>query len=177
MTTDPALNLSDIDPPKWRVQVNGTVYGPYTLGQMQGFARERRIGPHTKVSDRETGSFGPAGEVAALKDLFAAHGKAEETPAGEPANYLVIARLAETDERQLLGALNRLGKFAQVMPGVWALRSSVRQTHLRQALAGVVSPEEQVMIANASTGRLAWVNLGPEADAHIRSIWDADLSA
>ena len=36
---DTALELGEVDPPKWRVLVHGTTYGPYTLGQMQSFVR------------------------------------------------------------------------------------------------------------------------------------------
>lgn len=177
MSSETALDLSEVDPPEWHVLVNGTVYGPYTLGQMQGFIGERRIGPGTQVAEGDGGAFLPAEQhrplIPALKDMHLSSTKAE--PSAEPSNYLIIAKLTGTGEMQLISAINRLGKFAEIMPGVWALRSSVKQAKLRERLRQTVTSADQVMIANASTGRLAWFNLGPEADVHIRRVWDADL--
>ena len=175
MTDETALNLSDIDPPQWRVLVNGTVYGPYTLGQMQGFIHERRISSLTRVARGETAEFAPAAEQPQLQSLFETRADRDEETEAEPANYLIATRLAGTGEMQFMGALNRLGTFAEVMPGVWILRSKVRQAKVRDRLQAVVGLEDQVMIANATNGRLAWLNLGPEADIHIRQVWDAEI--
>lgn len=175
MASEGALQLGEIDPPRWRVLVHGSEYGPYTLGQMQAFVRERRIGPGSLVSGREEEDFSAASEHDALRAMFETSGRAESEDANEPSNYLVIARLSGTGVMQFIGALNRLGKFAEVMPGVWTLRSKARQARVRERLQATVGPGEQVMIANATTGRLAWLNLGPEADVHIRRVWDASL--
>ena len=174
MSSEDALNLSEIDPPEWRVLVKGEVYGPYTLGQMKGFIDEGRVGPGTEVAAGDGGAFLPAGQQRRLARAFSDH----DASADEDTvfNYLIIAKLTGTGEMQLISAINRLGLFAEVMPGVWALRSSMRQGKLRERLQQTVTSADQVMIANASNGRLAWINLGPEADVHIRRVWDADLS-
>ncbi|MEM5518391.1 hypothetical protein WNY37_15655 [Henriciella sp. AS95] len=171
-----ALDLAEIDPPQWRVLVNGSVYGPYTLGQMQGFIRERRILEQTRVACGDGGAFTSASDHEGLSGLFGALKSPAEDAGAEPANYLVIARLAATGEMQLISALNRLGKFAEVMPGVWALRSTARQARIRDRIHATIGSTDQVMIANATTGRLAWLNLGPEADIHIKTVWDAKIS-
>ncbi|MGB3625787.1 MAG: hypothetical protein WA989_08160 [Henriciella sp.] len=170
-----SLDLAEIDPPKWRVLVSGSVYGPYTLGQLQGFVRERRIGPATRIACGDGGAFIEASEHTELARIFADDETKEPGASDEPANYLVIARLVGTGEMQLIGALNRLGKFAEVMAGVWVLRSKVKQVRIRDHIRSTVSAADQVMIANTTSGRLAWLNLGPEADIHIRGVWDADL--
>ena len=175
MSDDAALRLDEIDPPAWRVFVNGTVYGPYTLGQVQAFVREHRIGSASRVSDQEEGGFRPACDHPALRSLFETGSQTDD--AAEPSNYLIIAKLTGTGQMQLMGTLNRLGTFAEVMPGVWALRSTARQSRVRERLQATVTAGDQVMIANATTGRLAWLNLGPEADVHIRRVWDADIAS
>ena len=58
--SEEALNLSEIYPPVWRVLVKGSVYGPYTLGQMQTFISDRRIGPGTQIAEGDGGAFLPA---------------------------------------------------------------------------------------------------------------------
>ncbi|WP_084419986.1 hypothetical protein [Henriciella litoralis] len=177
MSAQKALDLSKIDPPQWRVLVSGTVYGPYTLGQMQSFIYERRIRPGTKIADGDGGAFLAAEQHPALLEMFHMRTQESETTAAEVSNYLIIARLTGTGEMQLISVLNRLGKFAEIMPGVWALRSSIKQNKLREKLQATIVSGDQVMIANATSGRLAWLNLGPEADVHIRSVWDAKLDA
>lgn len=170
-----SLDLAEIDPPQWRVLVSGSVYGPYTLGQMQGFVRERRIGPATQIAFGDGGAFLAAAEHKKLSVFFADGGSSTADADTEPANFLIIAKLIGTGEMQLIGALNRLGKFAEVMAGVWVLRSKVKQARVRDHIRSTVSSGDQVMIANVTSGRLAWLNLGPEADIHIRGVWDADL--
>ena len=174
MPDDAAQPTGRITSPRWRVLVQGTVYGPYTLAQVQAFVGERRIGASSRLAEGDSGDFRPACEHAALRSLFETGDGREDSESGV-SNYLVIARLSGTGQMQLMGALNRLGKFAEVMPGVWALRSQAKQSRVRERLQATISAGDQVMIANASTGRLAWLNLGPEADVHIRRVWDADL--
>lgn len=154
---------------------NGSVYGPYTLGQIQGFIAERRIGPGTHIADGDGGAFMPAGKYPLLANLFRRSETASAEPDSEPSNYLIITKLDATGDMQFISAINRLGSFAEIMPGVFALRSRIKQNKLRERLQQTVASSDQLMIANASTGRLAWLNLGPEADIHIRRVWDAKL--
>lgn len=170
------LDLSKVDPPQWRVLVHGSVYGPYTRGQMQAFIRERRIVEETKVACGDGGAFVLAREHEDLATAFAGLQATTSEAESEPSNYLIIARLASTGEMQMMSVLNRLGKFAEVMPGVWALRSTVRQARVRERIQAALGVADQVMIANATSGRLAWLNLGPEADVHIRNVWDAKIA-
>ncbi|WP_370235787.1 MULTISPECIES: hypothetical protein [Henriciella] len=170
------LDLSKVDPPQWRVLVHGSVYGPYTRGQMQAFIRERRIVEETKVACGDGGAFVLAREHEDLATAFAGLRATTSEAESEPSNYLIIARLASTGEMQMMSVLNRLGKFAEVMPGVWALRSTVRQARVRERIQAALGVADQVMIANATSGRLAWLNLGPEADIHIRNVWDAKIA-
>ena len=174
MSQHDALDLAQIDPPQWRVLVSGTVYGPYTTGQMQNFIRERRIVDETRVAQGDGGAFKSASDYDLLKANFGSATTAT-TEESEPSNYLIVAKLTGTGAMQMVSALNQLGKFAEVMPGVWTLRSRVRQARIRDRIQATVSSSDQVMIANTTSGRLAWLNLGPEADVHIRSVWDAKL--
>lgn len=173
--SEEALNLSEIDPPVWRVLVNGSVYGPYTLGQMQSFIHERRVGPGTQIAEGNGGAFLPAARHRALVETLRAQRASAVPEEAETFNYLIITKLSATGDMQLISAINRLGSFAEIMPGVFALRSKMRQNKLRERIQQTVASSDQVMIANATTGRLAWLNLGPEADIHIRRVWDADL--
>lgn len=173
--SEEALNLSEIDPPVWRVLVKGSVYGPYTLGQMQTFISDRRIGPGTQIAEGNGGAFLPAARHKVLAASLRTQREKTRPEDAEVFNYLIITRLSGTGDMQMVSAINRLGSFAEIMPGVYALRSRMRQNKLRERIQQTVASSDQIMIANATTGRLAWLNLGPEADIHIRRVWDSDL--
>ncbi|MFT4298313.1 MAG: GYF domain-containing protein [Aeromicrobium sp.] len=51
----------------WFVKIAGGEYGPYRWDQVRAFVTEGRIRPTTQVR-RDTGEFGPAGEVCGLLD-------------------------------------------------------------------------------------------------------------
>lgn len=96
MSLDDALNLSEIDPAHWRVLVKGEVYGPYTLGQMQRFIKEQRIGPGTQAADGNGGAFLPAQKHTSLAAAFRAEMEASSTDDVPAYNYLIIAKLTGT---------------------------------------------------------------------------------
>ena len=174
MANSEALDLSSIDPAHWRVLSNSTVYGPYTLAQMQTFVREGRVSASTKVAEGDGGAFLKAGEHGPLaRFLSAARPVRERVPDDEPQNYMVVTSLKGIAPHEFTSALNVLGRFAEVMPGTWVLRSRERPAIIRKTLNSVIEISDKVMIMNATTGRLAWFNLGPDADVHIRKIWDS----
>ena len=45
---------------------------------------------------------------------------------------------------------------------------------LREKVEAVCVAGDRALIVNAQSGRLAWLGLGPELDAHIRAVWKKD---
>lgn len=173
MTTEQPLDLSVIDPPVWHVMVSETSYGPYTLGQMKGFIGEGRVSAITKVAMGDGGAFLPAGDTP---ELLSGFGEAvREDRADEPANYVVITRIEGSAQRAIGQALNELGSFGEALPGVYLLRSSARLSRIRNRLQSLTDLRDKVMIVDASHNRLAWFNLGPEADIHVHAVWEKDF--
>lgn len=171
------LDLSQVDPPVWRVLIKNTAYGPYTLGQMQSFVGEGRIGLQTKVAKGDGEPFVAAETIRELQDALRekhisqprgqADGKTEASH-----NFIIISRLAGMGEDNLVKRLNTLGSFGIAMTGVYVLRSSVKLSALQQALQQATGARDEVLIVDATADRLGWFNLGPEADVHLRSVWD-----
>ncbi|MDJ0921278.1 MAG: hypothetical protein QNI84_09130 [Henriciella sp.] len=172
MANQQPLDLAEIDPPRWRIMTGDTVYGPYTLGQMRSFVSEARLTVTSKVADGDGGAFIEAREHTDLKPLFsAAPARARKAPQTEPSNLMVIIRHTGDSRATVLNVLNELGRFAEMMPGAYLLSSTERVSQIRLQLAEAAAPGDQIVIVNASTGRLAWAGLGTETDALVRSVW------
>ncbi|MEO0882804.1 MAG: hypothetical protein AAFY34_08705 [Pseudomonadota bacterium] len=172
------LNLAAVDPAVWQVYIGTTVYGPYTLGQLQGFVEEGRVATSSLVSKGDAGTPVKAGNVEELHDAFTRK-MVQEDPKKEPpvtgarSNYVIITQLTRTSDVDLIVCLNSLGDFASIFPGTFVLSSAQRLPDIQQAVNDAVTLDDQVMIVNASTGRLGWLNIGTDTDIHLREIWAA----
>ena len=174
---DTPLDLAELDPPIWHVEVNGKAYGPYTRGQLQGFIQEGRVGRATLIARGEDSPFVPAGETDVLVSSFQT--EEDEIPApAEASNFIIISRIdADTplESRAALSrSLNGLGRFAEAMPGIYVLRAKTRLPDVRRTI-GDVAGDMRILIVEAREGRLGWLGLGPDADRHIRKIWNSEL--
>lgn len=172
MASNDALDLSSIDPPIWRIMVNGVVYGPYTLGQMRNFVDEGRLLSSSRVASGDGGAFISAFEHRTLRDLFSA-----DTPSSPPtelpdaANYLISARSDSDGRAGLISLLNQIGRFSELMPGTFILHAEISAVDLHNQLSTVLAERGKFVIANTNTGQLAWMGLGADADHHARAIW------
>ena len=176
---DTSLDLSKIDPPVWRVLIQSTAYGPYTLGQLQGFIEDGRIGLQTKVAKGDGAAFVAAEIIPELqpalrKKLLSAKNKRQEEKPGTPHNFIIVTKLSggHGASQALMQTINSFGSFGETMPGIFVLRSKAKLSTIQQRLNAAVSARDRVLIVDATSNRLGWFNLGPEADVHLRSIWD-----
>lgn len=172
MVTEQPLDLAEIDPPRWRIMTGETVYGPYTLGQMRTFVAEARLTVSSKVADGDGGAFIDAREHDALKVLFALKPsvKSQQTELA-PSNHMIFFRHIGESRQATLKILNQLGKFAEMMPGAYLLSSAERTSQIRLKLAEVSAPGDQIVVVNATNGRLAWAGLDGDTDELVRSVW------
>ena len=173
MASDDALDLSEIDPPVWRIMASNVVYGPYTLGQMRGFHGEGRLAAASKVAEGDGGAFLAAAEHPALAGLFGAEPQRAVMAEPAEANYLITARVKGESRAEIIRVLNEVGRFAELMPGTFVLNAAIGLSDLRKRLEAVTEAGDRLVIVNASNGRLAWLGLGPETDIHVRSVWKA----
>ena len=170
-----ALDLSSIDPPIWRIMVDGAVYGPYTFGQLQTFVAEGRLNEASKVADGDGGAFLIARSHAELMTLFQAQPNAT-TPVEqeEASNYFLTVQTDGDGRRAVIMFLNEVGTFSELMPGSFILSSNQTIVELRAQLSTVLAERGRCVIVNARTGQLAWMGLKPDADAHAKLIWKRD---
>ena len=70
--------------------------------------------------------------------------------------------------------LRDAGKMTRCAGDMWVLRSKQTVQQLRTQLTLAMKPHEHFIIVNASKDRLAWYNIGVEADIAVRGVWDSD---
>ena len=171
MASNDALDLSQIDPPVWRIKVGDVVYGPYTLGQMRAFIEEGRITAGSSVARGDDGMFVTAGAYMDLVSEFshAPPPSKEEKPA--PSNFVVTIKADGDGRRGAISVLNEVGRFSELMTGTFILNAEITAYDLRAQLATVLAERGKFIIVNADTGQLAWMGLGSDADEHARAVW------
>ena len=191
-------NLSDPLNSMWRINVSGQVYGPYTGHQIKAFAAEGRVAAHSIVQTGEAGPWITAIDDPVLAQLFVVSHPPAATPMAQPiqhkthaaptptqqqaeaaaaaaelpsANFIVIADIRARSSTPFEAALNRLGTNYRLNQLVWLLHTDKTAGAIRNELVQHLGNTDSVFIADANRGKMAWFNLGPEADARIRKVW------
>lgn len=174
--------VSDALNSMWRINVSGQVYGPYTGHQIKAFAEEGRLAPHSIVQSGEQGPWITAIDDPVLGQLFAQESKPlpaakpitaqpQTTAAAEAANFVVIADLKSRGTGHFEATLNKLGANYRLNPSVWIVHTEHTAAGLRNELVPHLGNTDTLVIIDATRGKTAWFNLGPEADAKIRKVW------
>lgn len=171
----------------WRINVSGQVYGPYTGQQIKAFATEGRLAPHSIVQSGD-GPWITAIDDPVLGQLFVqkqtqkpsapaqGFGRAAEAAPGaqaEPAsaNFVVIADLRSRGSGPFEAAISRLGDVYRLNPLVWLLHTDRTAGTIRNELIQHMGQNDHLVIVDATRGKTAWFNLGPEGDSKIRKVW------
>jgi hypothetical protein len=185
-----SVSVSDALNSSWRINVSGQVYGPYSGQQIKAFATEGRLAPHSIVQAGE----GPwiaaiddpvLGQLFVQKQVqkpaapapaqgFGARAAAEPTGASaEPtsANFVVIADLRSRGSGPFEAAISRLGEVYRLNPLVWLLHTDRTAGTIRNELVQHMGANDHLVIVDATRGKTAWFNLGPEGDSKIRKVW------
>jgi hypothetical protein len=161
----------------WRINVSGQVYGPYSGHQIKAFASEGRLAPHSIVQS-DGGPWITAIDDPVLAQLFVRKEPQKAAPPaqalpGEPvsANFVVIADLRSRGSAPFEGAITRLGEAFRLNSLVWLVHTDRSAGAIRNELIQHMGQSDNLVIIDATRGRTAWSNLGPEVDSKIRKVW------
>jgi hypothetical protein len=166
---------------RWRVKIGDVEYGPYPRSRLLDFLREGRVTASTFLCCGTDADYHRADHHPNLRWDFKAPRKRKfgdpKLEAGETevpvCNYFIAARLLAGNER-FEKVLRDAGKMSRAAGDMWVLRSKQTVHQLRNQLTMIMKPHEHFIIVNASKDRLAWFNIGVEADIGVRSVWDTD---
>lgn len=177
-------------PDTWTVNTGERTYGPYTITQLQAFASEGRLAPHSLVARTGEQEYHAAGEDPHLSNLFRtpqsvtaiaqalrndqprAFGRKEsDAEPGETSHYIIIADMKSRSVAGIEEEVFALGPAYAVLPQVWLLTCDLSINAVRNALVQKLGKLDMLFVVDATRDRAAWFNFGPEADARIRRLW------
>lgn len=179
-------------PETWTVNTSGRTYGPYTITQLQAFAAEGRLAPHSLVARTGETEFRAANEDPTLAGIFrsvrpgaaVAQALSSEQPAirafgrkdsdgepGELSHYIVIADMKSRSVAGIEEEVFNLGPAYTVLPQVWLLACDLGINAVRNTLVQKLGKLDMLFVVDATHDRAAWFNFGPEADSRIRRLW------
>ncbi len=177
-------------PETWTVQTGERTYGPYTITQLQAFAAEGRLAPHSLVARTGEQEFRAASEDPSLSNLFRngrsatavaqalrndqpqrSFGRKENEESNELSHYIIMADMKSRSVAGIEEEVFGLGPAYAVLPQVWLLSCDLSINTVRNALVQKLGKLDMLFVVDATRDRAAWFNFGPEADARIRRLW------
>lgn len=167
----------------WTINVGGRLYGPYTSERMRGFAGEGRLSSQSLVAREGTSDWHEAHDEPEFADLFGASAPQTATPAvngnGSAAHetalpraqiaifFDVKSRVSNNFEQTILD----LGPAYKVLPNVWIVSTPETANAVHNRLVQELGKLDSLFVVDATRGKSAWFNFGPEADVKIRRVW------
>ena len=180
----------------WFVNVQGRAYGPYSEAQMQDFAAEGRLAPHSLVTRAGETEFRAASDEPGLTLLFPQPKPASEATAPEASaaaqafgrldddggapersHVVVIADMKSRSVQGLEEEIYNLGPAYPLFPQVWLLATEQPVNAIRNLLVQKLGKMDVLFVVDATHNKAAWFNFGPEADTRIRRIWTKPVEA
>jgi GYF domain 2 len=177
----------------WMISVGGRPYGPYTLEQLKSFHAQGRLAPYSLVA-RDQEEFHPANEDAELAPLFGGAAQSEaqaaaDRPAeqqsglhkfgqdGQPrgrTRYIVMSDLKSGSIAALNDEIFKFGPTFSFTAQTWVLTSEVSLNTLRTELIQKIGKLDALIVVDVTNDKAAWFNLGPEAEARMRRLWQRE---
>lgn len=102
------------------------------------------------------------------------HAPQPVTPAGEhtAAHFAVIVdQKAQSAASHIEAAITSLGPAYRLTTNVWIISTEQSVSAVRNRLVQELGKADSLFVIDASRGKAAWFNFGPEADVRIRRVW------
>jgi hypothetical protein len=170
----------------WTMNIAGRVYGPYTAERMRTFIAEGRVAPHSLITREGASDWHEARHEPEFTELFPHTPMANGAPAphgptfGEHAEHVraqfaIIVDLKSRSSGNLDKAILALGPAYRLMPTVWILSTDQSVSAVRNRLVQELGKLDTLFVIDATRGKAAWFNYGPEADVRIRRVWQKPM--
>jgi hypothetical protein len=177
----------------WSINVGGRLYGPFTSERMRSFANEGRLAPHSLVAREGSSDWHEAHEEPEFVDLFTGYAKEnkavafsfapqaypspgggkgshEKAEAGR-SHFVVVIDIKSRNSGHLDETIDSLGPNYRVMSNIWIISTDQTVNGVRNRLVQELGKTDSLFVIDASHGKAAWFNFGPEADVRIRRVW------
>jgi GYF domain 2 len=84
---------------------------------------------------------------------------------------VIIDQKAAAAANNLESAINSLGHSYRLTTNVWIISTEQTVSAVRNRLVQELGKADSLFVIDASRGKAAWFNFGPEADVRIRRVW------
>jgi len=84
---------------------------------------------------------------------------------------VIVDQKAQAAASNLEGAINSLGQCYRLTNNVWIISTEQSVSAVRNRLVQELGKADSLFVIDASRGKAAWFNFGPEADVRIRRVW------
>jgi len=84
---------------------------------------------------------------------------------------VIIDQKAVSTASNLESAINSLGHSYRLTNNVWIISTEQTVSAVRNRLVQELGKADSLFVIDASRGKAAWFNFGPEADVRIRRVW------
>jgi hypothetical protein len=127
----------------------------------------------------ETPVASPVPAPAGAAGFAALSGRAEtkpaapqtEAPEGRTAHFAIVLDMKSRAPGNLEEAISSLGPAYRLLPNVWIVSTDQSVNAVRNRLVQELGKADCLFVVDASRGKAAWFNFGPEADVRIRRVW------
>ncbi len=84
---------------------------------------------------------------------------------------VIIDQKAQGGSSNIEHAIGSLGLFYRLTTNVWIISTDQSVSAVRNRLVQELGKSDSLFVIDASRGKAAWFNFGPEADVRIRRVW------
>jgi hypothetical protein len=177
----------------WTINVDGRVYGPYSAERLRSFASEGRLAPTSLIALEGASEWREAREEPEFSDLFVQVPKETprvstpvvvpnpaptplaavnvDVPEGKLAQFAIVIDVKSHSSGGLEQAITSLGSAHRLVHNVWILSTTQTVSAVRNRLVPELGKSDSLFVVDASRGKAAWFNFGPDADVRIRRVW------
>ena len=172
----------------WTINAGNRVYGPFSSDRMRSFVAEGRLAATSLIARENTSEWREAGTEPEFADLFPAAESGGQDAGGERpgaevppkhatvqqgqrSHFAIVLDLKSHAATKLENAIAALGPAYRLLPNVWIVSTEQTVSAVRNRLVQELGKSDSLFVVDASRGKAAWFNFGPEADVRIRRVW------
>ena len=186
---DPRESRDPLDA-RWYIRAGETTYGPYTGHQLRAYIAEGRVAAQSLVAPEGGTEWIAAASDPVLAPILneaariVAETRAAAAPQARPApqqpqaeaqpelaNFVLVFDLKSRPSARLEQAIMNLGPACKLSSNIWIIASKETSGSIRNMLIEYFGKVDTLLVVDASRGKAAWFNFGPEQDARIRRVW------
>jgi hypothetical protein len=177
----------------WTINVDGRVYGPYSAERLRSFASEGRLAPTSLIAQDGSSEWREAREAPEFCDIFTQAPREiprvgapvavpqnapvssapvnADVPEGKLALFTIVIDIKSHSPGGFERAITSLGSAHRLVHNVWILSTTQTVNAVRNRLVPELGKTDSLFVVDASRGKAAWFNFGPDADVRIRRVW------